>query len=65
MLQLHNFHELWANHGSPIGEQALKFFIQLYEIEREVRDLPAEERKTIRQDKTKRIADVLHQWLTQ
>jgi transposase len=29
------FHELWANHGSPVGEQALKFFIQLYEIERE------------------------------
>jgi transposase len=59
------FHELWANHGSPVGEQALKFFIQLYEIEREVRDLPADERKTIRQDKTKKIADALHQWLTQ
>jgi transposase len=59
------FHELWANHGSQVGEQALKFFIQLYEIEREVQDLPAGERKTIRQDKTKPIADVLHQWLTQ
>ena len=33
------FHELWANHGSQVGEQALKFFIQLYEVEREVRDL--------------------------
>jgi hypothetical protein len=30
------FHELWANHGSQVGEQALKFFGQLYEIEREV-----------------------------
>jgi len=59
------FHELWANHGSPIGEQALKFFIQLYDIEREVRDLAAGERKAIRQDKTKLIADALHQWLTQ
>jgi hypothetical protein len=59
------FHELWANHGSQVGEQALKFFIQLYEIEREVRDLPAGERKTVRQDKTKLIADALHQWLTQ
>jgi transposase len=59
------FHELWANHGSPVGEQAMKFFIQLYEIEREVRDLPAEERKTIRQEKTRKIADALHQWLTQ
>jgi transposase len=59
------FHELWANHGSQVGEQALKFFIQLYEIEREVRDLPADERRAIRQDKAKPIADALHQWLAQ
>jgi len=59
------FHELWANHASPLGEQALKFFIQLYEIEREVRDLPAGERQAIRQDKSRLIADALHQWLTQ
>jgi hypothetical protein len=42
----------------------LKFFIQLYEIEREVRDLPAAKRRTIRQDKIKLIADA-HLWLTQ
>ena len=59
------FHELWVHHQSAIGERALKFFIQLYDIEREVRDLPAEERRVIRQDKTKPIADALHQWLTQ
>jgi transposase len=59
------FHELWANHGSPLGEQALKFFIQLYEIEREVRELPAGERQAIRQNKSRAIADALHQWLTQ
>jgi transposase len=59
------FHELWANHGSPLGERALKFFIQLYEIEREVRELPAGERQAIRQDKSRPIADALHQWLTQ
>ena len=33
------FHELWANHGSQVGEQALKFFVQLYEVEREVQRL--------------------------
>jgi transposase len=26
----HKFHELWANHQSAVGEQALKFFVQLY-----------------------------------
>ena len=59
------FHELWVHHASPVGEQALKFFIQLYEIEREVRDWPAVERRGVRQEKTKPIADALHQWLAQ
>jgi hypothetical protein len=40
------FHELWANHGSQVGEQALKFFGQLYDIERDVAELAAEERTT-------------------
>ena len=26
------FHELWANHGSQVGEQALKFFGALYDV---------------------------------
>ncbi len=59
------FHELWANHGSTVGEQALKFFGALYEVEREVRELQADERRTIRRDKSRPVADALHQWLTQ
>jgi transposase len=59
------FHELWANHGSQLGEQALKFFVKLYDIERDVRELAPAERKTIRQDRARPIADALHQWLTQ
>jgi transposase len=59
------FHELWVHHASPLGEQALKFFMKLYEVEREIRQLAADERKTIRQEKSKPIADALHQWLTQ
>jgi hypothetical protein len=59
------FHELWANRGSALGEQALKFFIELYEVEREVRPLEPAERKAIRQDRSKPVADALHQWLTQ
>ncbi len=59
------FHELWANHGSQVGEQALKFFVTLYEVEREVKQLKPNERKAIRQDRSKPIADALHQWLTQ
>jgi hypothetical protein len=59
------FHELWANHGSQVGEQALKFFAKLYEVEREAQRLAPDERRAIRQEKAKPIADALHQWLTQ
>jgi hypothetical protein len=59
------FHELWVNHQSTIGEQALKFFNQLYEVEREVRPLDAIERGRIRQERSRPVADALHLWLTQ
>ena len=59
------FHELWANHGSRLGEQALKFFVKLYEVEREVQHLPAVERQAVRQEKSRPVVDALHQWLTQ
>jgi transposase len=58
------FHELWANHKSTLAEQALALFGRLYEVEREVADLPAEERLQIRQAKAKPAADALHAWLT-
>jgi transposase len=59
------FHELWANHGSTVGEQALKFFIQLYDIEREVAELDADQRREVRRRRSRPIADALHQWLRQ
>ena len=59
------FHELWVNHHSTTGEQALKFFIQLYEVERQVHELDATERKRIRQERSRPVADALHLWLTQ
>jgi transposase len=57
------FHELWANHKSTLAEQALALFARLYEVEREVADLPSDERLHIRQAKAKPAADALHAWL--
>ena len=59
------FHELWVNHQSTIGERALRFFIQLYDIEREVLKLDAAHRKRIRQERSRPVADALHLWLTE
>ena len=59
------FHELWANHGSQVGEQALKFFGQLYDVEREVTASDADDRRAARQQRSRPVADALHQWLSQ
>ena len=57
------FHELWANHGSKVGEQALRYFQVLFEIEAAVASLTPEERRRIRQRKSRRVAAALHRWL--
>jgi transposase len=57
------FFDLWANHKSSLAEQALGFFGDLYDVEREVKDLDADERRRIRQLKAKPIADDLQAWL--
>jgi hypothetical protein len=57
------FFELWANHQSAVAEQALAFFGQLYDVEREVQDLDVDDRRRIRQQKAQPIADDLRAWL--
>jgi transposase len=57
------FFDLWANHNSAVAEQALVFFGELYDIEREVKDLDVDERRRLRQSKAKPIADDLQAWL--
>jgi len=58
-------HELWANHGSQVGEQALKFFGQLYEVEREVAYADSQTRLDARRRRSRALADALHQWMRQ
>ena len=57
------FFDLWANHKSTVAEEALKYFVQLYEVEREVQDLEPHERQRIRQLKARPVADALGKWL--
>ena len=58
------FHELWANHGSQVGEQALKFITLLYDIEREVAGADSQVRLDARR-RSRPVADALHQWMRQ
>jgi transposase len=57
------FYELWANHKSQIAEDALKLFGALYDIERQAQEVDANQRRQIRQQQAKPVADTLHAWL--
>jgi transposase len=59
------YHQLWIHHKSTVGEQALKFYKELYNVERKVQDLTPHERQAVRQECSRSVADAMHQWLTQ
>lgn len=58
------FFDLHVASKSQIAEQALKFFGALYDVERDISDLPAHERRAVRQARAKPVADALHGWMT-
>ena len=57
------FHDLWVHHQSGIAEEALTLFGALYGVERDLKDLDAGERQRMRQQRSKPLAETLHQWL--
>src|SRR4051812_13234970 len=58
------FYEIHQATGSPLAKEALRRIGELYAIEAEVRGRPAEERRAIRQERSKPIVEALHAWLT-
>ena len=60
------FVDLQATGTSLIAETAVRFFAQLYEVEREIREghaPDADERQRIRQVRARPLADALHAWM--
>ncbi|MBK1888392.1 MULTISPECIES: IS66 family transposase [Marinobacter] len=57
------FYDLHQANQSQIAAQALEYIGQLYQIEREAKDLPPDKRQQIRNEKARPIADALHQWM--
>ena len=57
------FFDLYANNKSQIAEQALGYFGQLYDVERDLQDLDADARRQMRQTRAKPVADALHAWM--
>ena len=57
------FFDLHVSNKSEIAQQALIYIGQLYEVEREVKHLSADERGRIRKDKSKPLVNALHRWM--
>jgi transposase len=57
------FYELAAAGPAPIASEALERIAGLYAIEKEIRGRSAEERRAVRQDRSRPILDDLEPWL--
>jgi transposase len=57
------FHELRANHGSKVGEQALRYFQLLFKIEEQIASATADERKRVRWCISRQVALGQSNWL--
>lgn len=57
------FFELHVANKSQLAEQALHYIGQLYDIERQVKDLSNEDRKQVRQTQAAPLAHALHAWM--
>jgi transposase len=58
------FYELYRSTGSPLAGEALRRIGELYRLEAEIRGRPADERRTVRQERSKPMVEALHAWLT-
>ena len=57
------FFDLHASNQSQIAQSALAQMARIYDIEREIKELPADARRQIRQERSKPLLDVLRQWM--
>src|SRR4051812_38165806 len=58
------FYEIHQATGSLLAEEALRRIGELYKVEAEIRGRSAEERRTVRQERSRPIVGALHAWLT-
>jgi transposase len=57
-------YEIHRATGSPLAEEALRRIGELYAVEAGIRGRPAGERRTVRQERSRPLAEALHAWLT-
>ena len=58
------FFDLHAANQSQIAHSALEQLARIYEIERELKDLPSAQRQAVRRTRSQPLLDALHEWMT-
>ena len=58
-----DFHDVWKATGSEIAKDALDQIGALYDIERKINGLPADQRLQVRSDESRQRADAFHDWM--
>ena len=58
-----NFYELATPGPAPIAGEALKHIAEFYAIEKDIRGRSAEERRLVRQQKSRPLAEAFERWL--
>jgi transposase len=57
------FFDLHQGHASPVAKEALERIAQLYGIEKEIRGRSPDERKEVRQARSRPLLEAMHAWL--
>lgn len=57
------FFDLHASNKSQIAHSALEQISRIYDVEREVKEMLPDERRRIRQERSKPLLDTLHEWM--
>jgi transposase len=57
-----HFYDLEQAHASPVAREALVRIGALYAVEEEIRGKPPDERRTVRQSRSKPLVDSLREW---
>ena len=54
-----------STQGSPLAAEALRRIAELYEIEADIRGTPADNRRSVRQQRSRPLVEAMHTWLTE
>jgi hypothetical protein len=59
------FYDIHVATKSPLAEQALQRIAELYAIEADIRGQTADERRTVRRQRSRPLVEAMHAWLTE